>query len=110
MLLDRQKYPNFRRDLKRVTKKHTRASNDIELWESGLEKGPLLLFGDRIPGMPENFPVLWKFRIAIKSENIGQRGGLRMICAERENVLEALCLYCKGDQDAQPPVKRLKAG
>lgn len=107
--LDQEKYPNFQKDLKRVQKKHKQAIKDIELWEKGLANSPLFAFGNRIPGMPDSFPPLWKFRIALKSENIGQRGGLRMICAESpDGNLAALCLYCKSDQDSQPPLEELK--
>ena len=88
--MDCFKYLNFQRDLKRVLKKHKKASADL------------------MQGRPEGFPELWKFRIALKSENIGQRAGLRLIGIRIENTMAAVCLYTKADLDGQPPWADLK--
>lgn len=108
MTLDCFKYLNFQRDLKRVLKKHKKASADLKLWARELAAGQLPFLGDLMQGRPEGFPELWKFRIALKSENIGQRAGLRLIGIRIENTMAAVCLYTKADLDGQPPWADLK--
>ena len=52
---------------------------------------------------PPGLKDLWKFRIALKSENMGCRGGVRLIAVRTDGGLEGVCLYTKAEFEGQPP-------
>ena len=86
-----------------MLKKHRRAEDDIRAFEKELAKRQLFELGDAMQGRPADMPELWKFRIALKSENIGSKAGLRLIGVQDGGVLFALAIYTHAEFDPQPP-------
>lgn len=103
MKFDRRKYLNFERDLRRILKKHKKAGQDVDRFEQELAVCQLDLFGDSMQDKPADLPDLWKFRIALKSENIGARKGLRLIAIRTGDCMDGVAVYTHDEFQNQPP-------
>ena len=86
-----------------MLKKHSRADADIRGFEKELAKCQLFDLGDSMQEKPPGIPDLWKFRISLKSENLGARKGLRLIAERRADALLAIALYTHSEYESQPP-------
>lgn len=93
--------PEFKREFKRLAKKHVSLNNDMQNLVSELQKNPNL-------GSPLGNNA-FKIRLAISSKNKGKSGGARVITyfITEDNELYLLSIYDKSEQ-ANISVKVIK--
>lgn len=84
--------PEFKREFKRLAKKHVSLNNDMQNLVSELQKNPTL-------GTPLGNNA-FKIRLAISSKNKGKSGGARVITyyITEDSELYLLSIYDKGEQ------------
>jgi hypothetical protein len=84
--------PEFKREFKRLVKKHVSLNNDMQDLVSDLQKKPT--FGTPLGNNA------YKIRLAISSKNKGKSGGARVITyfVTEDNELYLLSIYDKAEQ------------
>lgn len=85
--------PNFKKEAKRLSKKHPSLKSDLASLFAELEENPT-----KDTSLGNN---VYKIRLAISSKGKGKSGGARVIIffKSSENLVILLSIYNKGDQD-----------
>lgn len=89
-------HPRFQRDVKHLKKKFPKLSLDLIPAIDDICRNPTA--NDSLIGFAN---LLYKARIAIKSANIGEIDGLRLIYIfdEEKRLVKPICVYFKGDKE-----------
>ncbi|WP_420266635.1 hypothetical protein [Candidatus Magnetominusculus dajiuhuensis] len=92
-----QSVSRFDKDYKGLKKKFQKLNKDIDPLLCDLEKGEFP--GEPIPKIHRFANTVYKARCAIKSANIGELGGLRVIYLVQETTIYLLAIYFKGERE-----------
>jgi hypothetical protein len=90
--------PCLKKDIKHLKKKFRRINEDLRAAVSEIVKSPRS--NDALPGFDK---TVYKSRHAIKTENIGALGGLRIVYLIDGSGITLLRVYFKGEKEDITP-------